>query len=80
MPKGGLRARNVLMFNHAFLEKWIWSYQHETVLWKAIMDSKYGCACSGQFTNEIHWFHGVGIEENISIGQKVFFLFIIDFK
>jgi hypothetical protein len=39
---GGLGVRNMLLFNCAVLEKWLWHYMHERGLWRVMMDSKYG--------------------------------------
>lgn len=39
----GLGFRNLVLFNQAFLEKWLWRYALERkVLWRRVIDSKYG--------------------------------------
>ena len=40
---GGLGVKDIRLFNYALLEKWIWRLKTDkSVLWKEILDSKYG--------------------------------------
>jgi hypothetical protein len=43
ISKGGLAIRNLMMFNRAFLGKWLWCYGLERkAWWRVTVDSKFG--------------------------------------
>jgi hypothetical protein len=62
----GLGVQNLVLFNLALLEKWLWCYMHEReALWRVIMDSKYGYSWGGWCSNEVLGLYRVGLWKNI---------------
>jgi len=65
----GLWVRNLMMFNHALLKKWLWHYLHEREGWCRVMvDSKFGRLWGGWCSNEPLGMHGLGLWKNIKRG------------
>lgn len=54
ISEGGLGVRNLLLFNHVLLGKWLWRSQIERdAPCREVVACKYGCLWSGWSTNEV---------------------------
>jgi hypothetical protein len=63
----GLGIRNLLRFNHALLDKWLWRYRLERdSWWRVVVHSKYGSAWRGWCFSEPIGAYGVGLWKNIN--------------
>ena len=59
---GGLRIRNLSIFNKALLGKWFWRFASERNLpWKPIIVGKCGRIGGGWSTKEVREGHRVGV-------------------
>lgn len=60
--KGGLGIRSFSLLNRALLGKWSWRYASKgEVLWKQIIEGKYGKEGAGWHTCEVSGGYGVGV-------------------
>jgi hypothetical protein len=63
---GGLGIRNVLKFNKALLEKWLWRYANESeALWCKVIEEKYEEQDGGWCSKEVSGPFGVGLWKHI---------------
>jgi len=73
ISEGGLRIRNLRIFNQALLGKWLWRFAHEReALWRSVVDAKYGSTWAGWCSLDSHGSHGVGLWKNIRKGWSLF--------
>ena len=64
--RGGLGIRKIVLLNKALLGKWIWRFAFEKdLLWKKVIEVKYGQEGCGWRTNETHGTFGVGVWKEI---------------
>jgi hypothetical protein len=71
---GGLGIRNLLLFNHALLGKWLWRYGIEReAWWRVAVDAKFGSLWGGWCSREPVGAHGVGLWKNIRKRWGIFF-------
>jgi hypothetical protein len=53
---------NLLIFNRALLEKWLWRYVHEReAWWRVVVDSKFGSLWGRWCSNDPIGSYGVGL-------------------
>jgi len=66
ISEGGLGIRNLLMFNHTLLGKWLWRYGVEReAWWRVAVESKYGSLWGGWCSRKSVGAYGVGLWKNI---------------
>jgi hypothetical protein len=59
---GGLVIRNLTVFNHALLGRWLWCYRLEKeAWWRVVVDSKYGSLWRGWCSLELARAFEVGL-------------------
>jgi hypothetical protein len=77
ISKGGLGIRNLVLFNHALLGKWLWRFGMERdAWWRVAVDSKFGSLCGGWCSREIAGAFGVGLWKFIRKGWETFSKFL----
>jgi hypothetical protein len=73
ISEGRLGIRNLRIFNKALLGKWLWRYEHEReILWRLVVDAKYGSTWAGWCSLDPHGSHEVGLWKNIRKGWSLF--------
>jgi len=71
-----LGIRNLLVFNRALLDKWMWSYEIERdAWWRIVVDSKYSSLWGGWCSLELVGTFGVRLWKNIRKGWESFLSF-----
>ena len=62
MNSNCLGVRNLIQFNRAFLEKWLWWYATERVtLWRLVIETKYDSLHGVWRSKEVMGSFGVGL-------------------
>jgi hypothetical protein len=73
ISEGGLGIRNLLVFNRAMLDKWMWRYEIERdAWWRIVVDSKYGSLWGGWCSLEPAGTFEVRLWKNIRKGWESF--------
>jgi hypothetical protein len=73
IAEGGLGVRNLLLFNRALLEEWLWCYAFKReALWRVVVDCKYGSLWNGWPSGEVNGLHGVVLWKFIGEGWGEF--------
>jgi hypothetical protein len=58
----GLGVRDVIKFNQALLEKWMWRFSQEhDALWRSMIEMKYGSVRGGWSSLPVTWSYGVSV-------------------
>jgi hypothetical protein len=71
IKEGGLGIRNLMVFNHTLLGKWLWHYGIERDAWRRVaVDSKYGSLWGGWCSLEPRGAFGVGLRKSIRKGWE----------
>ena len=74
MLEGGLRIRNLKIFNEALLGKWLWRFMNEkTNHWRRVICTKYGEERLGWFLSRPNGPYGVSLWRFICKGWDRFF-------
>jgi hypothetical protein len=69
----GLGIRNLRIFNHALLGKWLWRFGIERdAWWRTVVDSKFGYFRGGWCSHVPIGAFGVGLWKNIRRGLETF--------
>jgi hypothetical protein len=76
-PSGGLGIKKLMVFNKAFLGKWLWRFGHEEhSLWRQVIDSKYGHKRGGWCSEKARGSYGVSLWRYIRNGWGSFSNFL----
>jgi hypothetical protein len=78
ISEGGLGIRNLVMFNHALLGKWLWRFGLDRdAWWKVAVDSKFGSLWGGWCPLEPIGAFGVRMWKKIRKGWETLSGFVI---
>jgi hypothetical protein len=77
ISSGALGVRNLILFNRALLETWLWLYNTGgNASWRLVVEVKYESMWEGWCSNAVYRFYGVGVWINIRRGWEGFSRFV----